>query len=385
MKKVSFIKKVAVCFLLFQVLSVSVLADGSFYTASSENQRPDLSAQSYIISDANTGEILFSQDENRRMPIASTTKIMTCLVVLENSKLDDVVTVKAEDCGIEGSSVYLYEGEKLTVRDLLYALMLESANDAAVCLANFVSGSNEEFCKLMNDKAKSLGLLNTNFNNPHGLEDPEHYSTAYDMSRIWISAMENPTFREIVSTKTYRIDLSDDESYRFLSNHNKLLKTYEFCIGGKTGYTKTAGRCLVTGAENNGVELVMVTLNAPDDWSDHEKMFDYAFSLYSDVDVATSKSVSVSLSVVGGDKNVITLTNKDPLTLTVRDITKLSSHVEAPHFIYAPVKALDKPLANVVYTYNDEEVARLPLYPENKVSQVKRDGFFKRIFKFIFN
>lgn len=373
--------RLLVAVLLLSVLLSSMVYAGGMQTASSDVAAfPDVSAQSYVVADAKTGEVIFSKNENDRMPIASTTKVLTCLVALENTKMDDVVTVTAESCGIEGSSIYLYEGEKLTVRDLLYGIMLESANDAAACIAIHVSGSVDSFSDLMNQKASSLGLVNSHFNNPHGLEDPEHYSTAYDMSRIWCEAMKNSDFRKIVSAKTYKIDLENDEGYRFLSNHNKLLKTYEPSIGGKTGYTRTAGRCLISGAEMNGVELVMVTLNAPDDWSDHKNMLDHAFSLYSTVEVAGEGSVSRVIPVVGGNAKSISVKNTESLTLTVRDVTKLQTKVIAPRFVYAPILSNDQPIAKIVYTVDGREVASLPLYPQQKVDVRKKESVLKRLF-----
>ena len=365
-------------------MNFTAFADGSFYPASGEDSFPDISAVSYALLDARTGELLFSRNENQRMPMASITKIMTALVVLENSKLDEMVTVTSDSCGIEGSSIYLYEGETLSVKDLLYALMLESANDAAVCLAIHVGGSVEEFSDMMNNRASELGIKNTNFNNPHGLEDPEHYSTARDIALIWQEAMKNSTFRQIVATKTHRIDLPDEEGYRFLSNHNKLLKSYEYCIGGKTGFTKTAGRCLVTGAKRDDLEFVMVTLNDPSDWQDHENLLNYAMNLYSKVDVAKEGSLTVDMPVVGGSAKKVILSNIEPLTLSVRDVTKLSSRVEAPRFMYAPVTTTEKPVAKVVYSYDGKDIGELDLYPQSTVKTVKKDNFLKRILNSIF-
>ncbi|MBQ7897409.1 MAG: D-alanyl-D-alanine carboxypeptidase [Clostridia bacterium] len=384
MKKTCLFKILSWFISLVIAMNFTAFADGSFYPASGEDSFPDISAVSYALLDARTGELLFSRNENQRMPMASITKIMTALVVLENSKLDEMVTVTSDSCGIEGSSIYLYEGETLSVKDLLYALMLESANDAAVCLAIHVGGSVEEFSDMMNNRASELGIKNTNFNNPHGLEDPEHYSTARDIALIWQEAMKNSTFRQIVATKTHRIDLPDEEGYRFLSNHNKLLKSYEYCIGGKTGFTKTAGRCLVTGAKRDDLEFVMVTLNDPSDWQDHENLLNYAMNLYSKVDVAKEGSLTVDMPVVGGSAKKVILSNIEPLTLSVRDVTKLSSRVEAPRFMYAPVTTTEKPVAKVVYSYDGKDIGELDLYPQSTVKTVKKDNFLKRILNSIF-
>ncbi|MBE6651597.1 MAG: D-alanyl-D-alanine carboxypeptidase [Ruminococcaceae bacterium] len=377
-------KKFRISFISFLLIFVFclqafVFADSGIPTSADDLSRPEVSARAYVVADARTGEILFAKDENARMPIASTTKILTCLVALENSKLSDSVTVKADSCSVEGSSMYLFEGEKLTVKDLLYGLMLESANDAALCIANHVSGSVEAFAALMNERAKKLGLTNSHFNNPHGLEDPEHYSTARDMALIWCEAMKNEDFRRIVSTKTYRMDLEDDDGYRYFSNHNKLLKTYDLCIGGKTGFTKTAGRCLISGAAKNGAELVMVTLNAPDDWQDHREMMDYALSLYSSVEVATSGAHKHTIPVVGGKEKSVTLKNRDSLSISLRDVTKLEIKLEAPRFVYAPITDTNKAVAKMVYTLDGKEIASLPLYPEKTVKAAEKKSFFQKI------
>lgn len=383
MKKSSFIKILSLFLSLVILVGIVSLADGAYYPATAdEDAFPEISASAYVLADAKTGEVIFSHNASERMPIASITKIMTALVVLENTELNDVVTVMAEACGIEGSSVYLYEGEKLTVLDLLYALMLESANDAAVCLALHTSKTLDAFSRLMNEKGEALGLTSTHFNNPHGLEDAEHYSSALDVALVWNEAMKNEIFRQIVNTKTYRIDLSGEDGYRFLSNHNKLLKSFDSCIGGKTGFTKTAGRCLVSGAKKDDLELVMVTLNDPDDWNDHEELLSYAMNLYSKVEVADAGSVNVSLNVVGGNKNTISATNIEPLALSVRDVSKLSSKVVAPRFLYAPITETEKPIAKIVYSYDGKEIAELDLYPTEPIQAIKKDGFFKRLINF---
>ncbi len=375
------------------VFSTCALADGVMYTPEEKKSIeagldafPEVSAESYVVMDARTGEILFSEKENVSMPIASTTKMMTALIVVENVEdLDRTVVIDAESCGIEGSSVNLFKGEKISVRDLLYALMLESANDSAVALARTVSGSVEAFADLMNEKAKELSMTGTHFTNPHGLEDEEHYSTSLDLARLWQYAMKNEVLREIVSTKTHKIQMAGDNGYRFLSNHNKLLKTYEYCIGGKTGFTKAAGRCLVTYSVKNGIELVTVTLNDPSDWEDHKNLSDYAFSLYSTVNLAGEGSMKYQLAVVGGKKSEVTLSNRESLDVSVRDVAKIKSVVHAPRFLYAPVVPSDKAVGKVVFYYDGKEIASLDLFSLDEVEIAERDvGFFARIWSFFF-
>ena len=376
------------------ILGVSVLcfADGAYYAPDEKlsveaamNSFPQISAESYAVMDARTGEVLFSQKADIPMPIASTTKMMTALVVVEKvDDLDRVVSVDAASCGVEGSSVNLYKGEKISVRDLLYALMLESANDAAHCLALTVSGSVEEFAKLMNERAVEIGMKNTHFSNPHGLEDAEHYSTSCDMALLWREAMKNQTIRDIVATKTYKIPFGSDGEYRFLSNHNKLLKSYDACIGGKTGFTKAAGRCLVSVCEKNGIEIITVTLNAPSDWDDHRNIAEYAFSLYSKAKLADAGKITLSVPVVGGKKSSVTLTNKDSLDVYVRDVARLETRIEAPRFLYAPVDNEEVSFARVVFYYNGQEIGYLDLYSLDEVGiNTVKPGFFKRLWNFI--
>lgn len=216
------------------------------------------SAQSAVVMEINSGRVLFSKNADIRLPMASTTKIMTALVAVELCDIDEPVNIDKKAVGVEGSSVYLRLGETLTVKELLYGLMLRSGNDCAVALAIHVGGSIENFAELMNAKAAYLGLDNTHFVNPHGLHDDNHYTSAYDLAVISCEAMKNPIFREIVSTK--KVTIGGGEEKRLLLNKNKLLYNYENACGVKTGYTKRAGRCFV-GAADNGTELVCVVLN----------------------------------------------------------------------------------------------------------------------------
>lgn len=240
---------------------------------------PSVSARSAILVSSD-GKVLFEKNADERLPMASTTKIMTCLLAIENCALDDVLTVTSEAAGIEGSSLYLKEGDAVTVKDLLYAAMLRSANDAAAALAIHVSWSKEEFAALMNEKASELGMRNTHFTNPHGLPDDGHYTTARDFARLAVCALENDTFAEIAKTKEYVVTVNGEER-KPVKNHNRLLFTYDGCIGVKTGYTASSGRCLVSAAERDGVRLVCVTLSDRDDWRDHAALLDHGFRILS--------------------------------------------------------------------------------------------------------
>ncbi len=247
---------------------------------------PETSAEAYALIDASSLALLGKKNSGVRLPMASTTKIMTALVVLENMALDDVVTVPAEAVGIEGSSLYLQADEKLTVRDLLYGLLLESGNDAACTLAIACAGSEEAFVGRMNGRAAEMGLFDTHFENPHGLTAEGHYTTAYELALITAHALRNETFRQMVSTVRYVSEGTEKTAPRYFHNHNRLLTCCDGAIGVKTGYTKAAGRCLVSAAERENGTFIVVTLHDGNDWADHKKLLDHAFSAYQTVTVA---------------------------------------------------------------------------------------------------
>lgn len=237
-------------------------------------------AESAVLWDADSDKILYSHHGQKRLPMASTTKIMTAIVALEESDPDALVTVPKEAVGVEGSSCYLQSGEVLSLRSLLYALLLQSANDAAETIALYIAGGIKEFALLMNLKAATLGLSNTHFENPHGLDSDTHYTTAEDLAKLADYCMQNPTFCEIWSTPSKCIPLTEKENAsicRHLYNHNRLLRSYPHCVGGKTGYTIRCGRCLVTAATQQGKTLIAVTLNDKNDWADHVRMYEYGF------------------------------------------------------------------------------------------------------------
>ncbi len=237
------------------------------------------SAKAAYVTEVTSKRVLYSKNADLRLPMASTTKIATALTVLNYvDDIDRVVTVQAEACGIEGSSVYLTAGEKLTVRDLLYGLMLRSGNDCAVQLALSTSGSVENFVECMNDLALSLGCKDTHFVTPHGLHDEKHYTTAHDLAVITCEALKNKTFTEIVSSKIYKT--STDNKVRVFVNKNKLLTNYSFADGVKTGYTQKAGRCFVGSATKNNMQTVCVLLNCGPMFEDCQKLLEKSFAEY---------------------------------------------------------------------------------------------------------
>ena len=255
-----------------------------------------ISGEASIIICADTNQVIYGENIHEKLGMASTTKIMTAIIALEQKNTSDIITISQNASRQEGSSIYLKPDDKVTLLDLLYGLMLNSGNDAAMAIAEYVSGNPDEFTLLMNEKAAELGMKNTHFENPSGLPDNDHYSSAYDMAILMSYAMKNAEFRRITNTKEHQINTGDSVTY--LRNHNKLLWQYPYAIGGKTGFTKASGRCFVSSAEKDGVTLVAVTLNAPNDWNDHEQLLDFGFEkakptkILSKNDILCSKKIS---------------------------------------------------------------------------------------------
>lgn len=239
---------------------------------------PSIHAQAAAVIDVTSGRLLYSLQGDDELPIASLTKIMTAIVAIEHGKLSDTVTVGKNAYGKEGSSLYLHLGEEMSLENMLYGLMLRSGNDAATAIAEHVGGSEEGFVYLMNEKAKLLGLTHTHFQNPHGLDAEGHYSSANDLAKLTSYALKNPHFKEIVRTPSKTAPNPNDPwDYKWL-NKNKMLRFYDGADGVKTGYTKTARRCLVSSATRKGQQIAVVTLNDGDDWNDHRKLLDYGFA-----------------------------------------------------------------------------------------------------------
>ncbi|MBQ3045792.1 MAG: D-alanyl-D-alanine carboxypeptidase [Clostridia bacterium] len=263
-----------------------------------------VSAESAVLMCANSGEVLFSRNADKKLSMASTTKIMTSLLALEAAKPEAEITVSEEMVSVEGTSMGLLPGDRVSLRELVYGMLLQSGNDAANTVAYVISGSPEQFAKLMNERAKQIGMKNSCFVTPSGLDEENHYSTAYDMALLACESLKNPEFASICSQKSARLTYGNPPYARTLTNHNKLLWKYGDSIGIKTGFTKKSGRCLVSAAERDGVTLVAVTLNAPDDWNDHIAMFEYGFSKLRGVYLGCDLS-RLKLKIAGGVKSGI--------------------------------------------------------------------------------
>ena len=340
-------------------------------------QAINISAQSAIVMSADSSIIVYEKDAHTRRGMASTTKIMTALVAIENCPLDKNIKIADAAIGVEGSSIYLARGEQLTMEQLLYALLLQSANDAATAIAIEVGGSVDNFAIMMNEKAKALGLCNTNFTNPHGLYDDNHYTTAYDLAVITANALKNETFKKIVSTKKAVIPSNKDNGSRVLVNHNKLLNSYDGAIGVKTGFTKKCGRCLVSAAERNGTTIIAVTLNAPSDWNDHTSMLDMGFENIITHSLANKESISYNVPVVGGDKSYVSVYNTEELNYTCKkEGSTITSELLLDNFLFAPIKAGEK-VGQVVFYDNGKEIGKIDLISKDTVNQmtVKKKRF----------
>ena len=326
---------------------------------------------------------LFDKNADKRHPMASTTKIMTALIVLENCALDEEFKIPTEAAGIEGSSVYLEAGEVQSVENMLYALLLASANDAAIALAIHTAGSVAAFAELMNRRAEEMGLTDTHFTNPHGLADKEHYTTARELAKIAAEAMKNPTFCEIASAKSKVISAKNGTASRTLTNHNRLLRNYDGCIGVKTGFTKNSGRCLVSAAERNGMLLVAVTLDAPDDWRDHTALLDYGFSQYEGRLLTEGTNNSFVIPVINGKKDAVALLSDGGCVVLKKGSTPLEISYEINRFAIAPVKK-GAVLGIIRYTQNGATVATVPLYTAEDVDELPIHlGFFDKIKKLL--
>ncbi len=320
----------------------------------------NLSARSAVVINASTGTVLFEKNAYEQLPMASTTKIMTALLLAEQENLDTLVVTTKQMVTVEGSSMGLLAGDTVSYKDLLYGMLLASGNDAANTTAIALSGSTQDFADLMNRKAQQLGLNNTHFVTPSGLDAEGHYSTAYDMAQLAAYALKNGKFKSAASSKTATLYYGNPPYKRKLSNHNKLLNMYEGAIGVKTGYTKKSGRCLVSAAERDGTTVVAVTLNAPDDWSDHKRLLDYGFLCTKNTNL-TDCFTSASINVVGSDKAHVDLSAGDCFVgLTKAEMNNITYTLDIPRFVYAPVKAGEE-VGTINYYLNDKLVGTAPL------------------------
>ncbi len=348
-----------------------------------------ISADSAIVMIADTQQVIFEKNAHEKRGIASTTKIMSSIIALESGKNHLTTTVRYTDIAVEGTSLGLKAGDKVSLLTLVKGMLLSSGNDAANVTATFVAGGKESFAELMNSKAKSIGMTSTNFVNPSGLTEEGHYSTAYDMALLGSYAVKNPVFSSLCSMKSCGVSYGDRGSTT-LYNHNKFLQMFDGAFGIKTGFTKASGRCLVTAAIRNGVTLICVTLNAPDDWRDHEKLMEYSFD---QIKTFSLDVTSPPIEVTGGSKPIVSTTlSREIIIPYVYEKPQISTSFYVPGFLYAGIKTGDV-VGHVSVSCEGKEMYSVPLIsrenadvlavdykpkPSEKIKEILRKGLSQR-------
>lgn len=358
---------------------------------------PIINSRIGVIFDRKSGRVIWGKNENKRSAMASTTKIMTCLIVLENTNLNDEITVSNKAGGTGGSRLGLKKGDKITVNDLLYGLMLRSGNDAAVALAEHVGGSKEGFAKLMNDKASELGLKDTHFVTPHGLDDPEHYTTAYELAKITDYALKNEKFARIVGTKECIININGYSKQ--LTNTNELLGYLQGVNGVKTGFTNNAGRCLVTSSNRDNFEIITVVLGADTKkirTTDSIKLIEYAYKNYTKINIedivkekfdAWKSMNEKRIQIEKGKKQNVKLDLKKVKNKVIPvkkdNIDNIDIEINCLYYLIAPVEK-ETVIGNLKITLNGEVIEVVDIVNEEKIEKKDRFDYFFEFLKSIY-
>lgn len=349
-------------------------------------EMPSVSAKAAVVINGLTREVIYSKNKDQKLSMASTTKIMTSLLLIESGLLDEEYTVTKEAI-VEGSSIGLKAGDLITGRNLLAGMMLESGNDAATATAIWLSGSTKAFAQKMNQKAKEIGMQNTNFVTPSGLDSDGHFSTAYDMAILTAKALEVKEFREISSTVSLSVTYGTPPTKHTFYNHHKLLTEYEGAIGVKTGYTKKSGRCLVSAAQKDGKLIIAVTLSDPNDWEDHKELLDYGMKEVECCDI-TYQGGDIEVAVVGSDISLVSLAvPKRTAGLSEEEKKHITYKIETEGFQYAPTVA-GQVAGKVYYYYKDNLIATDNLYIGGDTpfsNTANPDNDFWRSFRLIFS
>ncbi|MBQ4050715.1 MAG: D-alanyl-D-alanine carboxypeptidase [Oscillospiraceae bacterium] len=330
---------------------------------------PEISASAAVLMEFSEGRVLYGKNEHASMTMASTTKIMTALLALETGNPDEEFIVDPDAIMVEGTSMGLQKGDRVTLRTLVCGMLLASGNDAANAAAVRIAGSLSEFAVLMNERAAQLGMTGSSFVTPSGLDAQGHYSTAYDMAKLACAALKNEDFRSVCSRSSMKVSFGNPPADRWFSNHNKLLETYEGCIGVKTGFTKLSGRCLVSAAERDGVTLVCVTLKDPNDWDDHKALLDWGFSQVERVELKADLT-GETIPITGGKLPATTVLQGEELSvvLPVGEREKLQKKILLPAFLYAPVRAGD--VIGEIRWYLGEEMLRSSPLLAGSISEI---------------
>lgn len=376
-------KRTTALLLCFAVIFYSFISLGASVDSKADGDKPSVSALSAILYAPDSGTVIYEKDSHTRRPIASITKIMTALLAFESAQSKDIDIKFTANMQAEGSSMYLKNGEILKLSELAKGMMMVSGNDAANAIAITLGKSTEGFAEMMNQKAESLGMKDTHFVTPSGLDDEEHYSSAYDMAILTAYSMENEQFKETVSQKSITVKYTSPENKtQICNNHNRLLSLYEGCIGVKTGFTKTAGRTLSSCAERNGVRLICVTLNDGDDWNDHQKLYDYGFSKMKTETLCQAKD-AIQANVVGGEADEIQLYPSRDISVSVIDgeQCKIESEIILPRFIYAPIRK-GKAEGKIIFRINGKIIGCANLIAKEECKAVIHEkGFFEKLFR----
>ena len=338
-----------------------------------------VSAKAAIVIAADTLEVLYEKSANQKLPMASTTKIMTALLLAEQPDLSKTVKTTKQMVTVEGSSMGLLEGDTVSYRDLLYGMLLASGNDAANTTAYVLAGSVQGFAKMMNEKAAELGMKNTSFVTPSGLDDENHYTTAYDLALLTAAALKNSAFRTACSSKSAVLYYGNPPYRRTLTNHNKLLGNYEGIIGVKTGFTKKSGRCLVTAAEGEGKRVIAVTLNDPDDWNDHRKLLDYGLEKTVVTEFKNYDVTDVMPIVCGSADLVRVKCEQAKICTAVGTENEIKRKIILPKFIYAPISAGEK-VGEIEYYFKDTLVKTSDIFSVADVESYNRKENFQKRF-----
>lgn len=361
-------------------LIVSILIMLAAAPASAESL-PTTSAKAAVVIDQSSGRVLYSQNADWELPMASTTKIMTAYVALKYGTLSDTIEVSEAASHVEGSSMYLEQGEQITLENLVYGLMVVSGNDAAVAIAENVGGSTQRFVEMMNETAvNDMGLTHTHFDNPNGLPSDTHYTTALELAKITKYAMDDPKFREIVSTAHISLPWYGHEYNRELTNHNKLLGTLDGCVGVKTGYTQAAGRCLVSAVERDGMTLICVTLSDPNDWADHTNLMNAMFEKYKPNELTTTDKVIDKIVVAGGVLGYAGVSADKAYTFPTCAEDDVKVDTELNENIEFPIKAGD-PVGHGTVTVNGEKYGEFNLVTNSDIDLAapSRKNFWGRL------
>ncbi|WP_102274701.1 D-alanyl-D-alanine carboxypeptidase family protein [Cytobacillus massiliigabonensis] len=341
-----------------------------------------VSAHSAILMEQSSGRVLYDKNANKPMRIASITKIMTAILAIESGKMDEWVKVSEKAVHTEGSSIYLFPGEKIKLEDLVYGLMLRSGNDAAVAIAEHVGGSLDGFVYLMNQKAEEIGMNNTHFANPHGLDDHEnHLSTAYDMAVLTRYAMNNEVYEKISGTKVHKAPHPTEKWDRKWKNKNRLLtELYRYTTGGKTGYTKRAKRTLVTTAEKDELKLIAVTLNGPDDWNDHIQMYETGFNTYRLTEVLPKGNIPQVKDQFYKKKVYVEHSFDYPVTPKEKKLFRIEYKLMKPDKEWK--ENPPEIVGQVIVYFDDKQVRRMPIYYKHADNEDKQSFFerFRKIF-----